>query len=98
MLLKPNDWDISTRQSLSYYSLAVDSFNEGQYQHTEKLLNDAICYNPKVSEYFLLRGRSRYYLGDFEGARLDYNEAYRLNPESTEVHRCSNSFTIPMLI
>lgn len=87
MLLKPNDWDIATRQSLSFYSLAVESFNEGQFQHTEKLLNDAIFYNPKVSEYFLLRGRSRYYLGDFEGARLDYNEAYRLNPSSSEVHR-----------
>jgi tetratricopeptide (TPR) repeat protein len=85
--LKPDDWEISTRQSLTYYSLAVQTFNEGLYQHTEVYLNDAIFHNPKVYEYFLLRGRSRYYLGDFEGARCDYNEAHRLNPSSTEVHR-----------
>ena len=85
--LQPNNWEIKTRLSMANYSAAVAYFNEGYYKDSEGLLDDAIRLNFKIFEYFLLRGRSRYYQGDFEGARSDYLAAYRLNPNGVEVQR-----------
>jgi tetratricopeptide (TPR) repeat protein len=109
-LLKPDDWDITTRLSLSHYSLSIIFFNDGDYHKADKLLSIAIKFNNKgnnynhvnikciwrvlqlvcmyiVCEYYVLRGRARYYIGDFHGSLADYTEAHRLNPESKEVQR-----------
>jgi len=71
--LQSGDWDIKTRLSLTYYLEGLDVFNRfNDYATAERLLTGAIKHNPKVAEYYTIRGRTRYYTGDYPGSYKDY--------------------------
>jgi len=53
-------WDIQTRLSLGHYYTALEMFNSGDYRESENQLSICINYNPKVSEYYAIRGKTRY--------------------------------------
>jgi tetratricopeptide (TPR) repeat protein len=61
--VKPNDVQVKTRLSLTLYTEAVEAFNRSDFSTCEKLFCDAIELNANVSEYYLNRGKARYYLG-----------------------------------
>lgn len=84
--IKPGDWHIRTRLSLSYYSTAVELFNHSEYSECEAQLDDAIDNNDKVARYFALRGQARYLLGKFSEAYSDYRQAQVLDPSIEEVN------------
>ena len=57
----PHDkkWDIQTRLSLIHYTIAIENFNLAEYRDCEKQLSVCIELNPKVSEYYAVRGKTR---------------------------------------
>ncbi len=54
---------------------------------TVPLLREALRLNPEAGYlYFLLLGRAYYFLGDFEQAEINLDEANTRNPQNVEVH------------
>jgi len=78
-------WELQTRISLSRYLISVDCFNSGNFKESDKQLTECIELNPKVSEYFAARGKTRYYMSRFKEAYEDYKEAHHLNPDDLHV-------------
>ncbi len=59
----------------------------GRPTETLELLRAAIRLNPDAGYlYFLLLGRAYFYLGDWEQARINLNEALVRNPSNLEAH------------
>jgi DNA-binding winged helix-turn-helix (wHTH) protein/TolB-like protein/Flp pilus assembly protein TadD len=59
----------------------------GRPTETLELLRAAIRLNPDAGYlYFLLLGRAYFYLGDWEQARINLNEALVHNPKNLEAH------------
>ena len=59
----------------------------GRPAETLELLRTAIRLNPDAGYlYFLLLGRAYFYLGDWEQARINLNEALVRNPSNLEAH------------
>jgi tetratricopeptide (TPR) repeat protein len=83
--LHPNDWDIKTRLSITHYLTATDFYNASDYYEAEIELSEAIEYNPKVYEYYIARGKCRYYLGMFHEAYNDYKVALTFNPTNEDL-------------
>jgi tetratricopeptide (TPR) repeat protein len=79
------NWDITTKLSLSYYNLAVESFNSSEYLDCKLHIEGAIALNPKIHEYFSLKGKAEYYLGEYHEAYEDYKRCLQLNPENEEI-------------
>lgn len=83
--LHPNDWDIKTRLSITHYLAATDFYNASDFYEAEIELCEAIDYNPKVYEYYIARGKCRYYLGMFHEAYNDYKVALTFNPTNEDL-------------
>jgi hypothetical protein len=83
--LHPNDWDIKTRLSITHYLAATDFYNASDFYEAEIELCEAIDYNPKVYEYYIARGKCRYYLGMFHEAYNDYKIALTFNPTNEDL-------------
>ena len=83
--LHPNDWDIKIRLSITHYLAATDFYNTSDYYEAEIELCEAIEYNPKVYEYYIARGKCRYYLGMFHEAYNDYKVALTFNPTNEDL-------------
>ena len=76
---KEGNWEIRTRLSLTCYLLSIDFFNSGDFSEAEVVLGQAIEANPKVAEYHVARGRTRYYLGGkYRESYEDYKRALEL--------------------
>lgn len=83
--LQPKDWEILTRLSITYYLLATDAFNASDFRTAEVELTKAIEANPKVSEYYALRGKSYFYLSNYHFAFQDFQKTLELNPDNVEI-------------
>lgn len=83
--IKPDDWEIRTRLSLTHYLIGTIYFNQSQFLETQAELDKAIKFNPKVSEYFALRGRTHYFQSNFSHAYSDFKRALELNSANNEV-------------
>lgn len=71
----------------------IELFNiKNEIKEAEIKLTKAIEYNPKISEYFTVRGRTRYLLCDYSGSFEDYSESIRLNPENDDVREALKQF------
>ncbi|KAJ1408994.1 hypothetical protein B484DRAFT_456195 [Ochromonadaceae sp. CCMP2298] len=91
-VLQPEDWEIRTRLSLSHYLIGTQHFNKHQYQQTERELTRAISFNPKVSEYYVVRGKTLYYQSQFQQSYVDFKQALALNPHNEEVRELLAQF------
>ena len=78
-------WELHTRISLSRYMISIDCFNNGNFMESDRHLSVCIELNPKVSEYFAARGKTRYYMSHFKEAYEDYKHAHHLNPDDLDV-------------
>lgn len=78
-------WNIKTRLSLTYYLLATDYFNGGDFAPADAALTQAIANNARVSGYFAMRGTCRFYLGAYGEACEDYRRCLELDPGNEEV-------------
>jgi len=59
----------------------------GHPADTVRLLRTAMRLNPQAGYlYFLLLGRAYFFLGDFEQARVNLNQAFERNPVNLETH------------
>lgn len=83
--LSSDDWTIRTKLSLTHYLIATNYFNESFFYEADIELSKAIYYNPKVSEYYSLRGKAKYYLSDFIGSHSDYKKVVELDPSNIEI-------------
>lgn len=83
--INPSDFDVKVRISMTHYLLGTKMFNDCRFEAAEKEMSMAIHFNGRVSEYFAVRGKSRFYLGDYTGAHSDYLRAIELNPRSTDI-------------
>lgn len=79
------DWSISTKLSLTYYNLATQYFNEAKYADCKLQMEGAVELNSRVAEYFSLKGKAEYYLGQYDEAYADFKEALRLNPHDKDL-------------
>ena len=78
-------WNIKTRLSLTYYLLATDYFNGGDFAPADAALTQAIANNARVSAYFAMRGTCRFYLGAYGEACEDYRRCLELDPGNEDV-------------
>ena len=85
-------WVISTRLSITYYNVACDYFNESAFTDAERQLTLAIENNPKVAEYFLTRGKARYYSGSYQNAYEDFKQTLAIDPKNEEAKKRLNQF------
>jgi tetratricopeptide (TPR) repeat protein len=92
LAVQPNEWDIKTKLSLSLYLVATTLFNNARYADVDVQLSKAIECNPKVSEYFVLRGKARYYMARYFDAHADFKKALQLDPSNTEVKQRLQQF------
>lgn len=92
LAIQPDDWSIKTKLSLSYYLVGTDDFNNSKFRETDFGLSKAIHYNPKVAEYYALRGRARYYLNAFYDAYRDFKRALRLDANNAEIQQRLQQF------
>lgn len=83
--IKPDDWEIKTRLSLTHYLIATVYFNQSQFRETQLELDKAISFNPKVSEYYSVRGRTHYFQSNFQQAYADFKKSLELNADNPEV-------------
>eukprot|EP01031_Cornospumella_fuschlensis_P024865 gene24865-30042_t len=82
------DWNINIRLSMTYYLVALELYNSSDFIQADEELTKAIKYNPKVPEYFALRGKARYYMVKHKEAYEDFKEVVKLDPSNTEIqHR-----------
>jgi tetratricopeptide (TPR) repeat protein len=90
--IMPEDWEIKTRLSLTHYLIATVYFNQSQFYETQLELDKAIKYNPKVSEYFFVRGRTHYFQSNFQQAYADFKKALELDGSNNEVREWLSQF------
>jgi tetratricopeptide (TPR) repeat protein len=90
--IMPDDWEIKTRLSLTHYLIATVYFNQSQFFETQLELDKAIKYNPKVSEYFFVRGRTHYFQSNFQQAYADFKKALELDGSNNEVREWLSQF------
>jgi tetratricopeptide (TPR) repeat protein len=90
--IKPDDWDIRTRLSLTHYLIGTNFFNESQFYESRGELDKAIKYNPKVSEYYAVRGKTHYFTSQFQLAYADFIKALQLNDKNEEVREWLSQF------
>lgn len=83
--LSPSDWSIKTKLSIIHYLYSVKYFNTAEFQQADKEITKAINYNPKISEYYALRGKIRYIGSDYSGTAKDYKKCIELNPNAVDI-------------
>jgi tetratricopeptide (TPR) repeat protein len=75
---------VKSKLSVVLYSEALGCFNEKDYATAEELFGEAITLNDGVSEFYLNRGKARFYNSQFQGAYSDFKRSLSLNPEDEE--------------
>ena len=90
--IMPDDWEIKTRLSLTHYLIATVYFNQSQFRETQFELDKAIKFNPKVSEYYSVRGRTHYFQSNFQQAYADFKKSLELNEDNAEVKEWLSQF------
>ena len=90
--IKSDDWEIKTRLSLTHYLIGTIYFNQSQFQETKLEFDKAILYNPKVTEYYIIRGRTHYYLSNYKQAYSDFKRALQLDENNIEVKEWLSQF------
>lgn len=90
--IKPDDWEIKTRLSLTHYLIGTVYFNQSKFRETQLELDKAIMYNPKVSEYYSVRGRTHYFQSNFQHAYADFKKSLELNADNAEVKEWLSQF------
>jgi tetratricopeptide (TPR) repeat protein len=86
-------WVISTRLSITYYCVACNYFNESAFADAEHHLTLAIENNPKVAEYYLTRGKARYYSGSYQAAYDDFKYTLQIDPSNAEAAKRLKQFS-----
>lgn len=92
--LSPNNWLIRTRLALTLYLGATVKFNDAEFLDAERDLTAAIKQNDKVSDFYVCRGKSRYYCGKYDLAFQDYTKALELDPNNEELKRRLAQFRV----
>ena len=91
----PDNWDITTKLSMSHYLLAVDYFNDSKYLSCYEQIDGAIMLNGKVPEYYALRGKTAYFQGMYHEAYLDFKKVLEKNPNDAEILKFMRQFEAP---
>ena len=76
----------STFASNSFYSSALNVFNEENFEKAIKYLEKDIVFNPKSSESYILLGKSYEGLEDRDNALKYYEIAFTLIPHNLELN------------
>ena len=72
--------------SNSFYALALNGFNEENFEKAIKYLEKDIVFNPKSSESYILLGKSYEGLEDQNNALKYYEIAFTLIPHNLELN------------
>ena len=72
--------------SNSFYALALNGFNEENFEKAIKYLEKDIVFNPKSSESYILLGKSYEGLEDQDNALKYYEIAFTLIPHNLELN------------
>ena len=72
--------------SNSFYALALNGFNEENFEKAIKYLEKDIVFNPKSSESYILLGKSYEGLEDKNNALKYYEIAFTLIPHNLELN------------
>ncbi|WAI01708.1 tetratricopeptide repeat protein [Methanogenium organophilum] len=67
-------------ESINFYRKANEFFNEGEYERTLELLNEAVRLTPNFSSAFCLMGHCSEKLGLDENALEQYSQAIEADP------------------
>ena len=69
----------------AHYNIAIEKYDEGDYEATIKLLDSAIEINEKY-EYYYNRGVANLELENHEEALKDFNKSIDINPEFSSAY------------
>ena len=70
---------------MTYYNLATDYFNDAKYADCKIQMEGAVQLNDKIPEYFSLKGKAEYYLGQYDETYRDFKRALELNPNDKDL-------------
>ena len=77
---------INLLASNSFYSTALNGFNEDNFEEAIKYLEKNIVFNPKSSDSYILMGKSYEGLDDQNNALKYYQIAFTLVPHNLELN------------
>lgn len=83
--INPANWDIRTRLSLTHYLTGTNYFNKSDYSVSLREFDKAIEFNPKVAEYYAVRGKAHYYCTNFQEAYKDFKKTLELDANNADV-------------
>ena len=76
----------STAVQLPEYNSALEAYNQGKYQTAITLINKAIQIDKEDSEFYNLRARANYKIGNKNLAMDDLNKSLELNKNFNALH------------
>lgn len=82
LAIEPNAADVKAKLAIIKYEDGVGHFNDAQYDLCIEVISECINLSDSVCEYYVLRGRAKYYSHDFEGAHSDFRRAKELDPSN----------------
>jgi tetratricopeptide (TPR) repeat protein len=75
---------LRTRIAIVHNMYAIQSFNHGKHEEALKSFNRAIRHDSSVASFYANRGVLKFEgFRDFEGARLDFDRALKLDPKNS---------------
>ena len=76
----------STSVQLPEYNSAIEAYNQGKYQTSITLVNKAIDINNEESEFYVLRARANYKIGNKNLAMDDLNKSLVIKRSFNALH------------
>lgn len=76
----------ATSLEMPEYKSALDAYGSGKYQTTITFINQAIENNPEESEYYVLRAKANYKIGNKSSAMEDLNHSLNIADNYSAYH------------
>jgi len=76
----------AAKLDLPQYIAALDAYNDGKYQTTLTLINQAISIEPDVPEFYVLRAKANYKLNNKASAMSDLNSSLKFEESFTALY------------
>ncbi|CAF0723587.1 unnamed protein product [Brachionus calyciflorus] len=83
--IDPNDQDIKGRIASIYYELAIQKYDDKEYEEATKNFDKAIDMCPNKCKYYISRARTKYFMDDTQGSQKDICISILLEPTNPEI-------------
>ena len=83
--INPNDEMSRERVGVIHHYIAIEKYNEKNYEESTNFLNTAIKYSPDNCKYYISRARTYFMIEEIKSAQLDICTCILLDPTNPEI-------------